>query len=212
MLKYFVMGAIGGALSGVPIGPVNVAVIDTACRHHLKRAIAVALGGALADMGYALLGILWFGPLVKSHPSIPPILYAFSGIALLVYGVITFRARPIDTSKVSSDSNADESYFWSGFGLGIALILLNPATLLAWVIFLGSWMADVDRAGGIAAGLGIGVGSFIWFSGVGFLADRGKHFLQRKAVILNRGVGSLLIIAGVYSLARAVHAGVTQFF
>ncbi len=204
MLKYFIIGTIGGAVTGIPIGPVNIAVIDTAYRHHFKRAIAVALGGAIADMFYALVGILWFGPLVKTRPDIPPILFALSGVALILYGIITLRSKPADPSK-AVDKNTNDSYFWSGFGLGIALILLNPSTLLAWVVFLGSWMADVNQAGGIAAAVGIGVGSFAWFSFVAFLAHRGKSFLQKKATTINRVVGLFLVGFGIYSIGKAGH-------
>ena len=41
VISYFVIGAVIGALTGVPIGPVNVAVIESAYRHRLKRAIVL---------------------------------------------------------------------------------------------------------------------------------------------------------------------------
>jgi len=199
VLKYFAIGAFGGAITGVPIGPVNIAVIDTAYRHHLRRAIAVALGGALADMVYALLGILWFGPLVKTRPNIPPIMYAFSGVALIIYGILILRSRPAGP-RTQDAADEKQKYFWSGLALGFALIILNPSTLLAWVVFFGTWMADVGRWNGI---VGIGVGSLIWFSFVAFLANRGKRFLQAKAMLLNRIIGLFLLGFGIYSIAKA---------
>lgn len=205
MLKYLIIGIFGGAITGVPIGPVNIAVIDTAFRHHLKRAVAVALGGATADMLYALIGILWFGPLVSTRPHIPPILYGVSGVALIIYGVMNLRAAPADPARHSADKAANQPYFWSGFGLGMALILLNPSTLLAWVVFFGSWMADVERMSGIAAAVGIGLGSFAWFAFVAFLAHRGKQFLQDKSRMINRVVGLFLIGFGIYSIGKAAH-------
>jgi threonine/homoserine/homoserine lactone efflux protein len=205
VLKYFIIGAFGGAITGVPIGPVNIAVIDTAYRHHLKRAVAVALGGAIADMLYALVGILWFGPLINTRPHIAPILYGISGVALIIYGIMNLRAAPADPARHSADKSANQPYFWSGFGLGMALILLNPSTLLAWVVFFGSWMADVDQASGIAAAVGIGCGSFAWFGFVAMLAHRGKQFLQKKSQTINRAVGLFLMGFGVYSIGKAAH-------
>ncbi len=204
MLKYFAIGAAGGAITGIPIGPVNIAVIDTAYRHHLRRAIAVALGGALADMLYALVGILWFGPLVKTRPHIPPILYAFSGVALIIYGILILRSRPVGP-RAEEPEQENQAYFWSGLALGFALIIFNPSTLLAWVVFFGTWMADVDRMNGIAAAVGIGVGSLMWFCFVAVLAHRGKQFLQSKAVLLNRIIGLFLLGFGVYSIGKAGH-------
>ena len=204
MLKYFAIGAIGGAVTGIPIGPVNIAVIDTAYRHHFKRAIAVALGGALADMLYALIGILWFGPLVKTRPHIPPILYAFSGVALIIYGIMILRSRPVGP-RAEEDDSANKAYFWSGLALGFALIIFNPSTLLAWVVFFGTWMADVGKMNGVSAAVGIGAGSFVWFAFVAILASRGKQFLQAKAMLLNRIIGLFLLGFGIYSIGKAAH-------
>ena len=54
---FILIGVLAGAATGVPIGPVNVAVIDAAYRHTLRRAMAVGLGGACADFLYASLGV-----------------------------------------------------------------------------------------------------------------------------------------------------------
>ncbi len=204
MLIFFIKGAVAGAVTGVPIGPVNIAVIDTAYRHHLKRAIAVALGGAIADLFYALLGVLWFGPLVVTRPHIPPILYAISFLPLVIYGISILRSKPADPSRVSSTDTGQKGYFWSGFGLGMALILLNPSTLLAWVVILGTWMSEENRNSGIAAALGVGAGSFCWFALVAWLAHKGKNFLQKRAGLINRVVGFLLIGLGCVSLGKAI--------
>lgn len=203
MLTYFFIGAAIGAITGVPIGPVNVAVIDTAYRHHLRRAIAVGLGGAIADMLYAFLGIVGIGPLLVEHPDIPPILYAGSGIVLVVYGILTVRAQPIDPTASVGEDDDDTGYFWSGFGLGAALILLNPATLVTWVVIVGSAMAGVTQLEGTAAAVGIGVGSFAWFSLVAYLSDHGKKVLGQKAIWITRVVGIALIGYGLFSIGRA---------
>src|SRR5262245_16252329 len=53
VLMFLVFGVLAGSLTGVPIGPVNVAVIDASYRHTMRRALGVALGGAIADSLYA---------------------------------------------------------------------------------------------------------------------------------------------------------------
>ncbi|HLU65160.1 MAG TPA: LysE family transporter [Kofleriaceae bacterium] len=205
MLSYFLIGAAVGALTGIPIGPVNVAIIDAAYRHHLRRAIAVGLGGAAADMGYAALGILGLGPLLLAHPSVPPILYGVSGVVLVVYGILTVRAQPVDPAGAGGAAEVGRGWFWGGFLLGLALILLNPATLIAWVVIVGSALAGASQGEGIAAAIGVGVGSAIWFTVVAHLADHGKKVLGKKVVWLTRIVGAALIGYGLFSMARAVH-------
>src|SRR3954451_899988 len=83
------------AATGVPIGPVNVAVIDAAYRHTFRRAFAVGLGGACADCLYSALGVLGVTPVLKNYPSVLTGIYAVSGIVLLVYGFLTARSQPV---------------------------------------------------------------------------------------------------------------------
>jgi L-lysine exporter family protein LysE/ArgO len=205
VLSYFLIGAAVGALTGIPIGPVNVAIIDAAYRHHLGRALAVGLGGAVADMGYAALGILGLGPLLLAHPSVPPILYAVSGVVLVVYGTLTVRAQPVDPGGAAAGADPARGWFWSGFLLGLALILLNPATLIAWVVIVGSALAGASQAEGLAAAVGIGVGSGLWFTVVAHLAHHGKKVLGKKVVWLTRIVGAALIGYGLFSIGRAIY-------
>jgi arginine exporter protein ArgO len=204
LLTYFFIGAALGALTGVPIGPLNVAIIDAAYRHHLRRAVAVGLGGAVADLAYASLGILGLGQLLTAHVAVPPILYGVSGVVLIIYGILTVRAQPIDPGVAGQSDLVGKSYFWGGFGMGVALILLNPATLITWVVIVGSAMADATRSEGMAAALGIGAGSALWFTVVAHLADHGKKVLGKKTVWLTRIVGVALIGYGIFSIGRAV--------
>ena len=71
---FLVFGVLAGSLTGVPIGPVNVAVIDASYRHTMRRALGVGLGGAIADSLYAALGVLGVTPVLNNYPSVPPIL------------------------------------------------------------------------------------------------------------------------------------------
>src|SRR6059058_4057649 len=134
---FLVIGVLDGALTGVPIGPVNVAVIDAAYRHTLRRAMAVGLGGACADCLYSALGVLGVTPVLRTYPSIPPILYAVSGVVLLVYGFLTARSQPIAPAQpaaieepLASNSTFHRREMWSGFTVGLALIILNPAAIV----------------------------------------------------------------------------------
>jgi arginine exporter protein ArgO len=208
VLSYLALGFAIGVLTGVPIGPLNVAVIDAAYRHNFRRALAVGLGGATADGLYSTLGILGIGPLLEAHPGVPPILYAISGVVLLIYGLVTARAQPLAQAPAGTPPGPPQTggqHLTAGFLLGIALILLNPSALITWVVIVGSYAAGVNTTDGIACVLGIAVGSFSWFLLVAYLADHGKRMLGAKAIWITRVVGMLIILYGLFSLGRACH-------
>jgi threonine/homoserine/homoserine lactone efflux protein len=199
VLTFVAIGVAAGILTGIPIGPVNVAVIDAAYRHTVRRALAVGFGGAVADCLYATLGVLGITPILKANPAIPPILNAVSGLVLVIYGVLTARSRPvspIDSEAPRSPNPSKE--MWSGFTVGVALIFLNPAALVTWVIMIGKFIPDASTQEGLATAGGILVGSFLWFSLVAFLTHRGKHLLGETFTWIPRLLGVGLICYGLY--------------
>jgi threonine/homoserine/homoserine lactone efflux protein len=209
---FFLIGMAAGAATGIPIGPVNVAVIDASYRHTFRRAISIGLGGALADGLYSALGVLGVTPVISSYPSVPPIMYAVSGAVLLVYGFLTARSQPVapvtepdlDAPAPPSASVAMRKEMWSGFSVGLLLIVLNPAAIVTWVVIMGQIIPTGTRLEGLACAIGVMIGSFSWFALVAYLTQKGKHVLGDKAAWIPRLVGIALMIYAVYLLAKAV--------
>jgi threonine/homoserine/homoserine lactone efflux protein len=208
VLMFLVIGVLAGALTGVPIGPVNVAVIDAAYRHTLRRAMAVGFGGAIADALYAGLGVLGVTPILRTYPSVLTILYAVSGVVLLVYGFVTARSQPppppTEPAHPEEAGVHNRRELRQGFTVGLALILLNPAAVVTWVVIMGSIIPDANTWEGIACTIGVFLGSWAWFSLVAYLTQKGKHVLGDKAAWIPRVVGIALMVYAVYLLAKAV--------
>jgi arginine exporter protein ArgO len=204
VLSFFVIGFAAGALTGVPIGPVNVAVIDAAYRHTLRRAIAVAIGGACADGLYATLGVLGVTPVLDAWAWLRPIFFAISGVVLLVYGFLTARSQPVTPAQNEAPRSPQPSNeMWSGFTVGLALIVLNPAAIVTWVMIMGH-VDPPTTLDGISCSVGVMVGSFSWFALVAYLTQKGKHVLGDKAAWIPRVVGVALMGYAVYLIVRAV--------
>lgn len=206
---FLLIGIAAGAITGVPIGPANVAVIDAAYRHTLRRAIAVGLGSAVGDSIYAAAGLLGVTPVVQTYPSVLTILYAISGIVLLIYGFLTARSQPVQPAlphneHAASDSTMHRKEVWSGFTVGLALIMLNPAAIVTWVIITTSMPAHDGVLEGLTCAIGVFAGSWGWFSLVGYLTHKGKNVLGDKAAWIPRIIGMGLMVYAVYLLAKAV--------
>ena len=206
---FLLIGIAAGAITGIPIGPANVAVIDAAYRYTLRRAIAVGLGSAVGDTIYAGAGILGVTPVVQTYPSVLTILYAVSGVVLLIYGFLTARSQPVQPALPHNEPGASESVMqrkevWSGFTVGLALIMLNPAAIVTWVIIATSLPATDGVLEGIACSVGVFVGSWGWFALVAYLTHKGKNVLGEKAQWIPRIIGMGLMIYALYLLAKAV--------
>jgi threonine/homoserine/homoserine lactone efflux protein len=205
VLTYFLIGVAIGALTGVPIGPVNVAVIDGAYRHTLRRGMAVGLGGAVGDFFFALIGVLGVGPHVIAQPGVKPVLYLISGLVLMVYGILTVRSQPPPPPTSPPHQSPPGKEVWSGFTVGLGLIVLNPAAIVTWVVVVGSHVGEnIETLEGLAAAVGVFIGSLGWFSFVAYVADKGKRMMGDKAIWIARVVGIALVGYGLFSLYRAV--------
>ena len=205
---FILIGIAAGAGTGVPIGPVNVAVIDAAYRHTMRRAIAVGLGGACADGAYAALGILGITPMLRTFPIVSPILYAVSGVVLLVYGFLTARSQPVTPAQQESPpATAHAAETWAGFTTGLMLILANPAAVVTWVVIteaIQRWLPPAAPIEGLACAVGVMVGSFAWFALVAYLTQKGKNVLGDKAAWIPRVIGVALMGYALYLLYQAV--------
>jgi threonine/homoserine/homoserine lactone efflux protein len=204
---FFLIGIAAGALTGVPIGPVNVAVIDAAYRHTLRRAIAVGMGGALADGVYACAGLVGIAPILNRYELVKPILFTISGLVLLVYGFFTARSQPVSPAADaggSKDKMEPSRELREGFTVGLLLIILNPAAIVTWVVIMGTIIPEPTLWGGIACAIGVMIGSFGWFALVAYLTQKGKSVLGEKAAWIPRLVGVALMVYSVYLLVKAV--------
>lgn len=206
---FILIGVLAGAATGVPIGPVNVAVIDAAYRHTLRRAMAVGLGGACADFLYASLGILGVTPVIRSYAIVSPILYAVSGVVLLVYGFLTARSQPVAPAHLEAPPPAPpDNELVLGFKTGLLLILLNPAAVVTWVVIteqIADHLGSPSALTGLLCAVGVMGGSFGWFALVAHLTQRGKNVLGDKAAWIPRVIGVALMVYAVYLIARAVN-------
>lgn len=204
---FFLIGAAAGAITGIPIGPVNVAVIDAAYRHTMRRAIGVGLGGALADGTYAGIGMIGVKPILDAHPGIPPVLFLLSGIVLLVYGFLTARSNPAPVVPPevphASESVMLRHEMKMGFKLGLALIVLNPAAITVWIVMMANLVPAATWGHGVACALGVMLGSFGWFALVAYLTHKGKSVLGDKAAWIPRAVGIGLMAYSLYLLFKA---------
>lgn len=204
MLSYFLLGAAIGALTGVPIGPVNVAVIDAAYRHTLRRGIAVGLGGAIGDFVFSGAAMMWIGPHVLGRPGVKPVLFAISGVVLIIYGILTVRSQPPAAPSAAPHSVPPSHEIRNGLTVGLGLIILNPAAIVTWVVVVGSHLNDLSAWEALAAATGVFFGSLAWFTFVAFIADKGKRLMGDRAVWIMRVVGVCLVGYGLYSLGRAM--------
>jgi len=141
-----------GAVTGMPIGVVNVAIVDAAVRGERRFATGIGIGGALADAVHAALAFIGIAALLARHPEWTRALAIAAAAIIIAYAL--FGARKVTAARPRAGS---------GIATGLLLTLPNPAPLAAWAAVAASVWPDITRELAVVLAAGVGVGSAAWF-------------------------------------------------
>ena len=142
-----------GAVTGMPIGVVNVSIIDATLRNEQRYAVGIGLGGALADTVHSTLAFAGIGQLLATQPAWARVLGVIAAVVIISYAV--FGARTIATRAPRAGS---------GVIAGLLLTLPNPAPLAAWAAIAAAVWPTISLPLAFVVGAGVGIGSGAWFT------------------------------------------------
>lgn len=152
------MGLGLGVLTGMPLGVVNVAIVDAAIARERDHARGLALGGALADATHTLVAFIGLGQLVVARPELTRYLAIAAAVVIVAFAVVSWRRRRPAAEPARTDVSLGR-----GLVSGLVLTLPNPAALAAWVAVAAMTWPAASIAVAIAMAVGVGVGSGAWF-------------------------------------------------
>ena len=185
LLAAAALGLVLGALTGMPLGVVNIAIVDAAIARRRSFALGIAFGGALADATHALLAFLGIGHLIAAHPEWTRVLAAVAAVIIVGYAVVAWRR-----ASTESAPRDDADTIGHGVATGVALTLPNPGALAAWAAVAASLWPAASVAESLVFAAGVGLGSAAWFAALGRLIARVRRdhpalrYVPRVALVL----------------------------
>ena len=201
MIIALIIGIITGFLICIPVGPINVWVINTLIKYDFKSAFAIALGGSLMDFVYFIIilsGLSFF----HFSPKIVLALKIVGVLFLLTFGLKEFLVKK-QNFNTDKDINKKEPTVISFFLLGVAIYSSNPtlvATMSTLAAIIKSWnLFDNNFGSYLALSLGLGLGTATWF----FLLLRivikyQNNIPERFFINFSRACGALIFLFGLY--------------
>lgn len=185
------LGLALGVVTGMPIGVVNVAIVEAVTRGERRFALHIGLGGALADAVHAAIAFAGVGRIVTDGSRKAMAIVAAT--VVIAYAVLSVRRQRIESPQ-------PRRY---GVATGLLLTLPNPAALGAWVAVAAALWPTIALAPALGVAAGVGVGSALWFALLARViaalpaGHAAVRWLPRVAM------GLLIAIAGV-GLVRAL--------
>lgn len=206
MLETIAQGFIIGLLVSLPMGPLNMLTIQRTLNRGRWHGFVTGLGALLSDIIYAfitLVGLSFVSGFLTVHESQ---LQCLGSIILIFFGIGVYRTNPLKEWK--PDRIAGETRYVKDFVSAFLITFSNAAIILVYVGLYArfSFNPAAHGWGSLLAGMGAFVVAALswWFLLSLFVSRLRKHFNRRGLVLLNRTVGSVLMLVGVAGIVLSV--------
>ena len=197
------LGLTIGFLMCIPVGPINVWVVNTLLKHNFRAAFSIALGGALMDFSYFMiiltgLSLFTFSPQTSLALKIIGVLFLFLfGLKEILNKNQLFEIRDKENQKKPRSS--------SFFLLGVLIYTSNPtliATMSGLAAIIKSWHAfDYNFLNYFFLSLGVALGSAGWFYFLLKMVQKYQNRIPQKFFLHFGRVSGVLIVT--FSLIMA---------
>ena len=198
-------GFLSGMLLSMPIGPVNLTIINEGTRNGFLRALLVGLGAATMDLIYCSIAFTSFSSFFKIR-LIKTSMEVFSFVFMLFLGMKFLSAKtvavPAELGRAASRIEqrlGEKLHPHSAFMTGFVRVLGNLGVLLFWIILAGNFLArdwvEDSLAGKAACIAGVGLGANLWFFALSWVSSRGHGRLSEKTLLRMEHFSGLCLIA-----------------
>ena len=195
-------GFIIGIIVSAPLGPVGVLCIQRTLNKGRWYGFVTGIGAALSDICYALLtgyGMSFVFDYVNKNIFY---LQLIGSVMLLAFGVYTFRSNPVKSLRPSS---GNKGTYLHNFVTAFFVTLSNPLIIF---LFIGLFARFSFAGGGalvsetVLGYLSIILGALSWWFGITYFVNKVRaRFNLRGIWMLNRIIGSVVVIVSVLGLA-----------
>jgi threonine/homoserine/homoserine lactone efflux protein len=208
--------------SSVPVGPINLTIINEGSQRGFRWALLIGLGASVMEVIYCSVAFTGFSSLFDSR-TVKSAMEVFSFVFLLFLGAKFLSAQTVsvptklDAASKKIERRLDEKLHpHSAFMTGFVRVMGNLGVLLTWVLlaaYLMShdayftsryWVADRFTAK-LACVAGVLLGTNTWFCALSFSVSRGQGRFSEKTLLRMQHVsGFCLLLAGLYGGAHVV--------
>ena len=194
-------GFVSGLILAMPIGPVNVTLINEGARAGLRRALMIALGAVTMEVIYCTIAFNFGSASFFESRLIKAAMQLTSFVFILYLGMKFINTRAIATENKVERKLEGKFNPHSSFAIGFVRVMCNLGVLLFWIVLATNFMSrDLVRPnwqdkGACISGVALGAGS--WFAGLCWaVSRRRKSFSQQTLVRMQHISGfSLLLLA-----------------
>lgn len=213
VIIHLLVGIVLAFIVAIPVGPVNLAVVQNSIKYGMISGIKIALGSAAVEFLYCFIA-LWGVKTFLADPQILFYLQVISIPVLILMGVFNLL-RKKETEEKDHENNKESK---GDFILGASLTIVNPILLPFWM-GVGAYLKSLhilgddfhflhDRATNWAFIIGVASGSFLLLTLVSFISSKRKSIPIDTKMIIYKILGIVFIVLAViqtFSLIKKIY-------
>jgi threonine/homoserine/homoserine lactone efflux protein len=201
-------GLISGLLLSIPVGPINLTILNEGARRGFKWAALIGLGATTMEVIYCFIAFTGFASFF-TQGYVKLGMQFFSFVFMLFIGIKFLLAKSVQAPAVRLGLAADRIevqleerlHPHSAFMTGLVRVMGNVGVLVFWIILAASFISrewvTPDWPGKLACVAGVAVGTGGWFTGLSWGVSLGHGKLSEKTLLRMEHIsgGCLLILA-----------------
>ena len=200
-------GFISGLLLSIPVGPVNLTIMNEGARQGFKWGALIGVGASLMEVIYCAVAFTGFASIFnQGYWKYGMELVSFLFMLGLGLKFLLIKTVPAHGKEGRIEKRLHPT---SAFTTGFVRVMANPGVFLFWIVlafyFIAhSWVKPTWSSKG-ACVAGVAVGTSVWFFGLSYAVSLGhRKFTNKTLLKMERGSGigllGLALIHGVQIL------------
>lgn len=195
-------GFIFGLLLSVPVGPVNLTIMNEGAVRGFRHAALIGIGASLMEVIYCALAFTGFASMFNAgYWKAAMELISFLFMLGLGLKFLLIKSLPVAGKEGRIERKLHST---SAFATGFIRVMANPGVFLGWIVlgiyFIAhEWVKPTWGSKG-ACVAGVAMGTSLWFFGLSYAVSLGhQKFTSKTLFRMERGSGiGLLVLAFVH--------------
>ena len=194
-------GFISGLLLSIPVGPVNLTIINEGSRRGFVWAALIGLGAVVMEVIYCAIAFTGFASFFE-RGFIKAVMELSSFVFILFLGVKFVSVKSIEATSRIEERIEGKLHPHSAFTIGFVRVMGNPAVLLFWIILAANfisheWVLPTMQSK-LACVSGVAAGTGIWFLGLSYAVSFGhRKFSEKTLLRMEHFSGYCLLILAI---------------
>jgi len=201
-----------GIILSAPMGPIGILCVQRTLNNGRNSGFFTGVGAAVSDLFYCLLvglGVSLVTDFIADHVNA---LQIIGSVILIVYAVYMILHNPVSQIKESIDQRDD---YWRDMVTGFLFTLSNPLIMFLIIPLFARFSFPLPEYKFYHIIIGyasIVLGALMWWSVITFFVDKVRsHFNIRSMWLINRIIGSIILILSLYGLVTGTMATLEQY-